>query len=151
MNLDFFETLSFAANYVYVRWSAKSVDFGTLPKVKDAPPAPPLLHGCSHPVQLQICIEAAVESIIETIAYESNQAFRKPPFLISRCSRGGKSTAELGIELELRKRGASTIYVSFNGTSGFKRIRGESECAALFRMIVSRIDPHHDPGAIKSR
>lgn len=62
-----------------------------------------------------------------------------PPLLCSRLARGGKSTTLCLIFEELKKHKICPIFITFNGSSTFLPRQGETQCAAILRMVALQL------------
>ena len=61
-------------------------------------------------------------------------AFRVPPLVLSRLSRGGKTVLLHLLFKRLKELNYAPVYISFNG--GFERIPGETDGDAILRLIA---------------
>ena len=99
---------------------------------------------CKYPIGLPEVLARLNEVIDKNIGLKTTATYRKPAALISRLARGGKTTVLAGLFRSLQEREMNSIYVSFNGTSGFERLPSETEEAALFRVIAKQFTKSDD-------
>jgi hypothetical protein len=99
--------------------------------------------GCKHLVGLDVVIDSAMQIILEELylVTERNGAYRKKAMLFSRLARGGKTTTVQKLYDKLKNENPSIniMIISFNGSAGFKRLPGEHETDALYRVIASQL------------
>lgn len=96
------------------------------------------LYSCSNPVGVVDAVMEAENIIHEFISKAHNDSQRKPYLLLSRLSRGGKTTILRSLYNQLRKSDINALYVTFNPHSNSK-IDGEAEDDALFRVITNEL------------
>ena len=96
---------------------------------------------CPEPIGLQDTIDEAMDIISRHIdkSTSSSGTYRKPPILISRLARGGKTTALLALFDRLKDDGKNVMFISFNGSSNFMRLKEESEEEAFYRVIAAQL------------
>ncbi len=96
---------------------------------------------CPEPIGLQDTIAEAMDIISSHIDKStcSSGTYRKPPILISRLARGGKTTALLALFDRLKDDGNNVMFISFNNSSNFMRLEEESEEEAFYRVIAAQL------------
>ena len=97
-------------------------------------------NACKQPVGTSNTVEWAYNHITRFIAVMGDYANRRSMIVISRCPRGGKTTILRELHEKLRENNINVISVSFNGISGFQRLRNETPCESLFRVITNQLD-----------
>lgn len=94
-------------------------------------------------VALDESVDASIKIIRDWVVRESDMSgtLRKPPLVISRMARGGKTTLLQGIFDALKRDGDSyyPMIISFNESSGFQRLQNETSLHALLRLISSQL------------
>lgn len=101
---------------------------------------PSLSGTCGNSVELDKSVEDALVYVADNIDRQSNPAERLPFGVASRLSRGGKTVLLRNIYSALRAADYNTMLISFNFVNpGFCRRNGESDCAALYRVIASQL------------
>jgi len=96
---------------------------------------------CPEPIVLDKTIDDAW-NIIANHIYESSSpsgSYRKPLILISRMARGGKTTVLLALFDRIKSSGVNVMFISFNESSNFMRLEGESEEEAFYRVIITQL------------
>jgi hypothetical protein len=94
------------------------------------------------PLSQLIGVNEVIKQAVGIIQMELGRAtsivgsYRVLPLLCSRLARGGKSTTLCLIFDELKKQNVQPIFISFNGSTKFRPRRGESQCAAILRVIA---------------
>ena len=101
---------------------------------------------CPHPVGLDAFIDEAVAIILRELPRDDPDSctYQKMPIILSRLSRGGKTT---GLKIIFdRLHGAQlgdsrirVMIVSFNSSSGFLRRDGETQKQAILRVIAQQL------------
>ena len=100
---------------------------------------------CSSPVGLGEVIKESLEFITKYIFTKSdaNGQYRKPMLLYSRLARGGKTTTLLALFNVIRNDlKYNCMLISFNGSSRYEHLYGESEVEALYRIVVNQLIDH---------
>jgi hypothetical protein len=129
-----------AAVSYYRWWSAPSVNF-VIP-IDRLLPIPASGVACTQLVGMDPTMEKALSTIQRELPQITVATHRKAPMIVSRCPRGGKTTVLIELHKRLKIENIGVISVSFNRTSGYRRLFGESEGEALFRVITNQIDPN---------
>ena len=106
----------------------------------------PSANECQNPIGIEDTVKEINDYIVQTITVPSDDGYRKAPVLISRLSRGGKTTVLRAACRELLKK-FNCIMISFNGMAGYQEKTDEDKSSALFRLITNQIDPTFDPDA----
>ena len=98
-------------------------------------------NNCPEPIGLDKTINEALSITSSHIQESSNSSgtYRKPPLLISRMARGGKTTVLLAIFDRIKATGNNAMFITFNGSSNFKRLYEESEEEAFYRVIAAQL------------
>ena len=101
---------------------------------------------CKHPVGLDAFIDEAATIIVRELPLDDpdDGSYRKKPVILSRLSRGGKTTGlqKLFDRLHGAQLGDSRIramIVSFNPSSHFLRRDGETQKQAILRVIAQQL------------
>jgi hypothetical protein len=108
---------------------------------------------CANPIGLDPVIEEAMATIASFICKSTSPTDRVPPLVFSRLARGGKTTTLCYLFDELKKRLTNgdfyytPIMISFNGSSNFRLRDGETQKAAILRLIALQLIDigHHNP------
>jgi hypothetical protein len=74
----------------------------------------PSANECQNPIGIEDTVKLINDYIVQTITVPSDDGYRKAPVLISRLSRGGKTTVLRATCRELFKK-FNCIMISFNG------------------------------------
>ena len=92
--------------------------------------------GCKNFVSTEQSVSKGIE-VIEKHAFlgydSAGGSVRIPPLVLSRLSRGGKTTVLHLLFGELKRRGYAPIFISFSG--GFQRLVDETDADAILRLI----------------
>ena len=101
---------------------------------------------CQHPVGLDAFVEEAAAIILKELPHNDpdSGAYRKKPIVLSRLSRGGKTTGlqKLFDRLHGAQLGDDRIramIISFNPSSYFLRRDGETQRQAILRVIAQQL------------
>ena len=90
-------------------------------------------------------LDQVIEESMKIVTFHFHQessldgTYRKPMLLYSRLARGGKTTTLSNLFDEIKNKNMRPMFISFNGSSGFKLIDGETEVEALYRVIVMQL------------
>ena len=96
------------------------------------------------------CVEECLKHVWESLPKGAGQ--RVEPVILSRCTRGGKTTVLCRLFDELKTRGCSPIFVSFNGDyniTPLKRERDSIETLTRAIAISVMMKPPEDRGAVQ--
>lgn len=99
---------------------------------KEACPVPQL-------VDVEPMITLAAKRVEDEMKKCTNLTNRVAPLVFSRFARGGKTTALCLLFDRLKKNNLNPIFISFNGSTGFKRREGETDCQAILRSIALQL------------
>jgi len=103
--------------------------------------------GCQNPYGINETVDIVQRKIRESIGRSITLVgdFRKAAILLSRCSRGGKTTLLHAIQKSFIDTDTQALLISFNGTTNFRRLPSESDVQCLFRVITNQVDSRIDP------
>lgn len=112
--------------------------------LSEVPSVPLSPNACPHPIGVTETVCTILDHVKRTIDFKTDAQRRKTLIMISRCPRGGKTTILEAIHKSLKSEGVNVLSVSFNGVSGFKRMKNETPCESLYRLVTNQLDPSLD-------
>lgn len=106
----------------------------------------PIVNGPRRFVQLNQTIQDAETICLREVNFQTDRygSYRKFPLMISRLSRGGKTTILQSLQHQLLKAGVLAVYINLNEGTNFEPKPGESQSEIILRLIGEEllIDPH---------
>ena len=99
---------------------------------------PPDEGSCHHLVDVEKTLDEAFGKVKDnaTLSCNARGAYRIKPVVMSRLSRGGKTTVAIKLFDKLKSEGFFPIFISFNGNAHFKHRVDESHEHAILRRIA---------------